>query len=219
MKSARCLMAGTKNHPAAVIMAAVAMLAAGCMADVEPGPVAGQTFGLTEGGTGAAPGCAGVGCSLSGSVTLSVEDGAVWMLEDGRPLCAGTMEEVQRELLAYEQRLQTLEREMIVERPANRNLAGDGSDPHDIYAPVYDPNPVPAGEANAKIQSFSSSSTSGGDGDFLKGPIPDPNPVPAVSIGIQIGSQDGASSSGDSDDEDRSAGPRVDLAMLTATLR
>lgn len=218
-KLERYLMAGTRNVAAAVTLAAGAVLFAGCTADIEPGPVGEQALGLTETGSEAAPGCAGVGCSLSGSVTLSADGGAVWLVEDGRRLCAGTLAEVQEELLAYEARLQDEAQEMIEEPPTDRNLLGNGEDHDTLLAPAYDPNPVPAGEAQGRIMEFSSASTSDGGEDGLKGPIPDPNPVPAVYVGVQIGSQDGASSSGDSDDDDPGGGPRFDLAMLTASLR
>jgi hypothetical protein len=209
-------MAGIRNHKAAMLLAAGALLLAGCMADGEPGPVAEQAFGLTETGTGTAPSCAGVGSSLSGSITLSAEDGTVWMIEDGRRLCSGSMAEVRQELLAYEARLQGQVRDPLDEQPSKRYLA-DGNDPHDIFSPTYDPNPVPAGATNDKLQTYYASSKSNSDEDEPAGPIPDPNPVPAIYIGVQLGSDDGASSSDGSGDE--GGGPRFDLAVLTAPLR
>jgi len=216
----RCPMAGKKNHTAAVMLAAGALLLAGCMADSDPGPAGERAFGLTGTETAAAQGCAGTGASLSGSVTLNREGDVVWMVEDGRPLCAGSLEEVRGELAVYEARLQSLDVETLGEHPTNRDLKDSAKDHDNLFAPTYDPNPVPAGETHESVRSLTSPSTSGDGEDGIRGPIPDPNPVPALFIAVQAGSLEDAASSGDSeDDDDHGGGPRFDLAMLMTSLR
>lgn len=213
-------MAGKKNHTAAVLLAAGALLLIGCMADSEPGPAGERAFGLTGTETAATQGCAGVGGSLSGSVTLNMDGDVVWMVEDGRPLCAGTLEEVREELAVYEARLQSLDVEPLGEHPTNRDLKESAKNHDNLFAPTYDPNPVPASESHEQVQGLSYPSTSGDGEDGIRGPIPDPNPVPALFIAVPVSSLEDAASSGDSeDDDDRSGGPRFDLAMLMTSLR